>query len=198
MKTLHWAYDKALDPGMGLDSAYELAAEYGKGPGTLEEKVDRFIKWQVAKATTSGFLTGLGGLLTMPVLIPANIGGVTFIHVRMAATISIMAGHDPKSDRTQTLCFLTLVGNSLKDVLKEVGIIIGRKIAVNVIDKISGVVLTKINQAIGFRLLTKFGQKGVINLGRAVPLVGGVIGGGVDYFATKAVSRAAKTIFITE
>ena len=198
MRLLHWAYDKALNPGMGLDSAYELAKEYGTGPGTLEEKVDRFIRWQVAKATTSGFITGLGGLLTMPVLIPANIGSVTFIHVRMAATIAIMAGHDPKSDRTRTLGFLTLVGNSLKDVLKEMGIILGRKLATAAIEKISGEVLTKINQAVGFRLITKFGQKGIFNLGRAVPLLGGLIGGGIDFFATKAVGRAAKTVFVNE
>jgi len=198
MKMLNWAYDKALDPGMGIDSAYELAGEYGKGLGTLDEKVDRFIRWQVAKASTSGFVTGLGGLLTMPVLIPANIGSVTFIHVRMAATIAIMAGHDPKSDRTKTLGFLTLVGNSLKDVLKEMGIILGRKLATNVIEKISGEVITKINQAVGFRLVTKFGQKGIFNLGRAVPLLGGVIGGGIDFFATRAVGHAAKIIFVNE
>jgi hypothetical protein len=38
-------------------------------------------------------------------------------------------------------------------------------------------VITKINQKVGFRLLTKFGSKGVINLGKMVPLTGGIIGG---------------------
>jgi hypothetical protein len=158
--------------------------------------VNRLISWQTAKATTSGFLTGLGGLLTMPVAIPANLGSVVFIHVRMSAAIAIMAGHDPRSDRTQTLAFLTLVGNSVKDVLKDIGIVIGRKVASNMIGKISGEVITKINQKVGFRLLTKFGQKGIFNLGRAVPVLGGILGGTVDYFATRAVGKAAKVVFL--
>ena len=29
------------------------------------------------------------------------------------------------------------------------------------------------NKAVGFRLLTKFGQTGLVNLGKAIPLVGG-------------------------
>ncbi len=34
-----------------------------------------------------------------------------------------------------------------------------------------GKILTKINQLIGFRFITKFGSKGIINLGKAVPFV---------------------------
>ena len=39
-------------------------------------QLDNFISWQVAKCGTSGFLTGLGGLITLPVAIPANIASV--------------------------------------------------------------------------------------------------------------------------
>lgn len=47
---------------------------------------------------------------------------------------------------------------------------------VNMIKKIPGSTITKINQKVGFRLLTKFGNTDVVNLGKMVPLVGGVIG----------------------
>ena len=59
-----------------------------------------------------------------------------------------------------------------------------------------GNVLVKINQRIGFRLLTKFGEKGVINLGKMVPLAGGVIGGAFDVATTSAIAKNAIRMFI--
>lgn len=56
--------------------------------------------------------------------------------------------------------------------------------------------LTKINQKMGFRFLTKFGEKGVTNLGKLVPIAGGLIGGGVDIASTIVISRNAIRMFI--
>ena len=70
LKSLDWAYEKAIYGVKGLDSAAELANNYLKGKGTLIEQVNSLIKWQNTKAGTSGFITGLGGLLTMPVTLP--------------------------------------------------------------------------------------------------------------------------------
>ena len=39
--------------------------------------------------------------------------------------------------------------------------------------------------------MTKFGSKGVLNLGKMVPGVGAVIGGGLDYAETKAIANRA-------
>jgi hypothetical protein len=46
------------------------------------------------------------------------------------------------------------------------------------------------------RFITKFGTKGVINLGKMVPIVGGVIGGTFDYAGTKIIASKAKDIFL--
>ena len=56
--------------------------------------------------------------------------------------------------------------------------------------------ITQINQKVGFRLLTKFGEKGVINIGKAIPLLGGVVGGAFDSVTTNTIGNTAKTIFI--
>lgn len=40
------------------------------------------------------------------------------------------------------------------------------------VKKIPNEVIKNINQKVGFRLLTKFREKGVINLGKCIPLVG--------------------------
>jgi hypothetical protein len=51
--------------------------------------------------------------------------------------------------------------------------------------------LTAINQAVGFRLISRFGSGGVVRLHKAIPLLGGVIGGGVDYLMTRQLGQFA-------
>ena len=64
------------------------------------------------------------------------------------------------------------------------------------VKKIPGTALAKINQKVGFRFLTKFGTKGMINIGKAVPIVGGVIGGGFDFAETKIIAKRAYKMFL--
>lgn len=152
--------------------------------------------WQIAKCVTSGFVTGLGGLLTLPVAIPANLSSVLYVQLRMVAAIAYMGGYDVRSDQVQTLCYLSLIGDAAADILKQTGTKIGEKMLTNAVGKVSGATLTKINQRVGFRLITKFGEKGVINLGKAIPLVGGVVGGALDAVTTKAIADNAIRLFL--
>ncbi len=174
----------------------QLAADYlSKSPDT-EAAAKSFINYQIAKCTTSGFVTGLGDLITLPVAIPANISSVLYVQMRMIACLAHMGGYDTASDQVQTLVYACLAGISLDQVVKQVGVKIGVKFANTMVKKIPGQVLTKINQKVGFRLLTKFGTKGVINIGKAIPLVGGVIGGGFDFAETKMIADRSYKMFI--
>lgn len=199
-KALDLAYDKAVDgvPGVpGMESAEGLAKDYLNDPGSLEDAVNALIRYQVVKATTSGFVTGLGGLLTLPVAIPANLASIMYLQLQMVAAIARMGGHDVRSDRVRAVCYACLCGNAATDILKGAGITIGKKLTEQAIKQLSFDVILKINRAVGFRLFTKFGQTGVINLGKAIPLVGGVIGGTFDGTTTYAIGRVARSVFVT-
>lgn len=196
MQALDWAYEKAVNGVPGLDSASELAESYMKNGGSLTEQSNSLIRWQNTKAGTSGFLTGLGGIITMPVTIPANITSVLYVQIRMIAAIAYIGGHDLNDDRVKSLVYACLAGNAAKDILKDIGIVVGTKLTTNAIKNISGKTIVAINQKVGFRLLTKFGEKGVVNLGKAVPLVGGIIGATFDSIGTNAVGNVARDTFI--
>lgn len=56
-------------------------------------------------------------------------------------------------------------------------------------------IIKQINKRVSFRLVTKFGEKGVINLGKCVPIVGGVIGGTVDVVGTHTIGKISKRVF---
>lgn len=198
MQALDWAYEKAVNGVSGLDSASELAESYMNKGGTLTDQSNSLIRWQNTKAGTSGFITGLGGIITMPVTIPANITSVLYVQIRMIAAIAHIGGHDLNDDRVKSLVYACLAGNAAKDILKDIGIVVGTKLTTNAIKNISGKTIIAINKKVGFRLLTKFGEKGVINLGKAVPIIGGVIGATFDSIGTNVVGNVARDTFIQE
>ena len=151
---------------------------------------------QVKKCVASGFVTGLGGLITLPVTIPANIASVIYIQMRMIATLAVMGGYDLHDDEVQTLVYLCLVKTSITDVCKSAGVSVANKVTRNLLKKLPGTVLTKINQKVGFRLVTKFGEKGVVNLVKVVPVAGGIVGGGADLITTKFIANKAYKVFL--
>jgi len=198
LHALNWAYDKALGGVPGFATATELGDEYARGEGTLQERADSLIRWQVAKASTSGFLSGLGGLLTMPITLPADLVVVSYVQLRMVAAIAHMGGHDVHEDKVRTLAFACLCGDAAKDVLKGVGIRLGNKLGEKFVQSISAETIRAINRAVGFRLLTKFGETGLINLGKAIPIIGGTVSAVFDGFATNTVGNVARDVFTAE
>lgn len=194
-QVLDWAYEKAVNGLPGTDTAAKLAENYLSKHSSVEEAIDSLIRWQNAKGITSGFLTGLGGLITLPVAIPANVASVMYVQIRMIATIAHMRGYDLKDDQVKTFVFVCLTGQAASDILKQAGIKLGTSLATQVIKKIPGEVIKAINKAVGVKLVTKFGQKGIVNLGKAVPLIGGVIGGAVDGIGTNTIGKTAKKVF---
>ncbi|UOG07700.1 EcsC family protein [Bacillus altitudinis] len=164
---------------------------------STDKAINSLVRWQNVKCTTSGFLSGLGGAITLPVAIPANLTSVIYVQMRMIAAIAHMRGYDLKDDQVKTFVFVCLTGQAASDILKQVGIKAGERIAKQAIKKISGEVIKSINQKVGFRLVTKFGEKGVVNLGKVVPIVGGFIGGTVDGIGTNIIGKTAKKLFVS-
>lgn len=189
MKILDTCYAKALD-GIPLvsSSVEDMAKDYLKKHSTKEEAIKAMLKNQITKCSTSGFITGFGGFITMPVTIPANITSVLYIQIRMIACSAYMMDYDLKSDQAQTFVYACLAGVSLNAPLKAMGIKFGEKMAQSLIKKIPRKTLTTINKKVGFRFITKLGSKGIINMGKLVPVLGAAISGGFDLVETKIIA----------
>lgn len=194
-KVLDWAYEKAVNGIPGTDTAAELAENYLSKNGSIDDAINSLVNWQTTKCATSGFLAGLGGVVTMPVTIPANLASVIYVQIRMVAAIAHMHGHNLKDDQVQTFVYVCLTGQSANELIKGTGIQLGLKLGKAQIQRIPGEVIKKINKLVGFRLVTKFGEKGVINLGKMLPILGGVIGGSADAITTRTIAKVAKKTF---
>ena len=203
-KFLRWLLDKAIGgvpellPGaVRLSSARELAEEYLRADSYTDndERVNALIRWEMAKNFTSGFMTGLGGALTIPISLPGALAASWIIQARMAAAIACIYGHDPEEDRVQTFVLLSLLGNSAGKVVKEASVQIGMKLSTQIVKQIPGRLLIEINKRVGFRLVTKAGEKGVVNIIRIVPVVAGVVGGIADATNHAATGNIARSLF---
>lgn len=192
-------YNSVLNGLPTSKSADVLADDYMKKHGNDAKKAAKsLIKNQIAKCSTTGFLTGLGGLITLPITLPADVGSCLYVQVRMIAAIAVMGGYDLKDDAVKTMVYTTLLKIEIGNVLKQVGVKTGNKLAISALKKLPGKVLTKINQKLGFRFITKFGEKGVINLVKVVPVVGGVINSGFDGVETKLIANRAVKNFLED
>ena len=196
MKWLDQLYDLVVEDSPILESAQDIGNHYAAGTGSLEERARQLVRWQVTKAGTSGFLSGLGGVITMLVAIPANIASVMYVQIRMIAAVAHLGGHDIRNDQVRTLCYTCMCGKAAGDVVKNTGISLGTKLTEQAIKKVAGKTLKNINKKVGFRLVTKFGEKGIINLGKMVPIAGGVVGGTFDAASTYVIGKIARTTFI--
>ena len=140
-------------------------------------------------------MTGLGGVFTLPVTIPTDIAVFYALSARCAAGVAFLRGHDINSDEVRSVVLLALLGSAGAAVAAEVGAEIGTKAAMAALRKLPGSVLIAINRKVGFRLLTKFGEKGVVNLVKVVPLAGGGVSAGINSIAMRTIGRYAKRNF---
>lgn len=189
--------DVGIDGCGPLDSAADLAAQYASDGsyGCRRSRIEGLIRWESSKNFSSGFVTNLGGILTLPVSIPAALGASWFVQARLAAAIAVLHGHDPYNDRVRTMALLAIVGDGLKELAKWAGVTAGNKFAMSALSQVSASVFRQINKAVGFRLITKAGQTGVINLVKVIPIVGGIVGGTIDGVSCMSVGWTADELF---
>ncbi|MEG2157585.1 MAG: DUF533 domain-containing protein [Bacteroidaceae bacterium] len=197
MQTLNWAYDCAINDNMpGISSISKMSEDFLKKSSTITEACNSMINWQLTYAGGMGFITNLGGLMTLPVTVPASIASVLYIQIRLVASVAYMGEYDLKSEQVRTSIFLSLLGGSANMVLESVGVKLTTKLSTNAIKKISSSTLVQINQAVGFKLVTKFGTTGILNMGKVVPVLGGLVGGTLDVLATNVIANTAKKMFL--
>ncbi len=161
----------------------------------VEQAIKKLIATHRRFVGVTGFATGFGGLATMAVTVPADVVSFQVTSTRMIAGIAHLRGHDLSSEYTRSLVLVCLLGASGTQVMSEAGIQLGTKAATSALRKLPGHMLVRLNQKVGFRLVTKFGQKGVVNLVKVIPVLGGGIGAGVNVTGISLLAGYAKRNF---
>lgn len=192
--------DVLLDAGIDgvgpLRSARELADLALRQTRTPEGAVKRVVRSHVVKGGVGGFVTSVGGFVTMPVALPANVVEFYVGATRMVASIATLRGYDLDDPQVRTAVLLTLVGSEADEVLAKAGLTGGTGKVVGLVgQQLPPAALLILNKAIAFRLLRGFGEKAFARLGRGVPLAGGVVGGGIDVWMMRRIAEHAQQEF---
>lgn len=195
-QAVHRLIEFGIGGGGPLKGAVEVAEEHLRAADEdREQAVRRSISTHVRLAAGSGFLTGLGGIATLPVMVPASLAGLYVIATRMSAGVAHLRGYDVDTEEVRSAVLISLLGAAGATTLKKAGVEIGRKTTMAAVQKVPGRVLIEVNKKIGFRLVTKAGEKGVVNLTKLVPLVGGPVGAAIDGVSCRTIATYALATF---
>jgi len=188
-------YPSVLDGVPGLGTPQARAADARLAGGSLDEQVDRLVRRHIAVSASAGFLSGLGGWVTLPVVLPANLAAVASVQLHMAASIAALAGHDPRLPATRERVLSCLIGSGpadpARDAEQETLDRFGLKLAERGLNLV-------VSSTVG---AAKWGAKKVVagrvkrKLLRGIPLVGGFIGAASDGYVTMKVAEAARDEF---
>lgn len=192
--------EKLLDVGFdgkaSFDSARTVADEaLRKNNGNADAAIAEIISDHRKLAAAGGFVTGLGGFITLPVSLPANVFGFYVIATRMVAAVAAVRGHDINQQELRSAVLLTLIGADADDLLKKAGVVSTGRLANLAAQRLPGPALMVVNKAVGFRLISQVGKKAFSKLGRGIPVAGGVIGAGLDFYLLNKIADGAKSEF---
>lgn len=189
--------DVGLEGRGPLGPARELAEEaLAKSDGDRERAIGRLARTATLTGGIGGFVTGLGGFVTMPVSLPLNVAEFYIQAVRMVGGIATLRGYDVSEPRVRTAILLTLVGSESHEVLRKAGLTSTTGALTSYALKgLPPAVLMMVNKAVGFRLMRGVSEKLLSRLGRGLPLAGGIVGGGIDGYMMKKIADHAMKEF---
>lgn len=188
--------DVGIDGRPPIDSARQVAdAALAGADGNRERAVDAVVGQHYRIAAAGGFVTGLGGVFTLPVALPANVAEFYLTATRMVASIAAVRGYDIDKPEVRSAVLLTLIGADSDDLLKKAGYSGSGQVFRLATERLPAPVLLIINKAIAFKLFTQLAKKTLAFAGKGLPFVGGAVGAGVDTYMMKRIADQARQEF---
>jgi len=186
--------ERAIDGVGPLPSAKTSASKHlGYEAGDVDRAVDSLINAHIALAGAQGFVTNLGGLIAMPVTVPANLAGATVIQARMVAAIAHLRGYDLDDNRVRTAIVMCLLGG--EEVARRIhsGVLPTSPMAVATAPVFDPDLDASVAREVVGVLAARVGGKGLaISVTKRVPLIGGGVGAVVDGWTTRQLGAYAK------
>jgi len=207
IKVLEWIYEKSLCPGVkGIKSAYQLAEQFNNKTNHLQTNIDALIRAQNIQSASSGFFLGLGGFITMPATLPADITSTLFLQIRMILAIALMSGFDEKDDRVKLLVYSCLADTVEDEIIHEVKNQIVSNIAqTGITETIKNISVSQATQiairraqtTVAAKLTAHVGAKGGSHLTKVIPFIGGIVGATANTWSTNKIGKRAKSTFLS-
>ncbi len=187
--------ERAIDGGGPVPGAVKSGdAALRKAGGDVDRAIDTLIAQHVKLSGAQGFLTNVGGILTMAATIPLNIAGLVLLQCHLAASILHVRGYDLSKAAVRDAVLVCLLENDARKALsKSQGLTISPAALATADprpetqDAIAQAVTTQLIALTGGKQIAKF-------VARRIPVLGGAIGGAGDAWSTRAIGREAAKV----
>lgn len=182
-----------------VGGATEFAESRLEAHGSVERAIDAVIAESMRGAGAKGFLTGLGGLPAMPITIPAGMALAWLNNARMVGAVAHLRGYDLQDARTEAVLMMVLAGSTTNQIGTMIGMGVGAGLTRAAIAAIP-VILARDLRARAAILIARYLIGGrLAGFGaRAIPLIGGVVGGVLDATWTGGLGAVARASFPTQ
>jgi hypothetical protein len=189
--------DFAIDGSPAFPGAKATAARTLQSKSDREAAIDSLVRYHVGAASAQGFLTSVGGLITLPVGLPANIAGMAVLSVRMIASIAHLRGYDVDDRRVRAALTLAMLGDDEVRRLVSDGKLPSSPLAIATAPVFDPDLDRAISERVMGSLAGRLGGKHLaVVVVRRIPLVGGGVGAAVDGWLTFGLAGYAKREFI--
>lgn len=180
--------------------AIVLAEKYleNNSYATIDEIVEAMAKAEKTKNFAAGFVTGLGGVISLPVTIPSSLAANWVIQTRLVAAIAHVKGFNVEEVPVRMSIILSLLGNRGKEILNASGIELIDFLKKDIIFNLPKSSILRFYQSVGSQLITSAGTKGLSKLGKLVPIIGGILSGSVDVYSCTETVNFANELFSTK
>jgi hypothetical protein len=195
---VHQALERAIRGVGPLDGA-AMAAEkqLDEQKGDVDKAIRELIENNVRLAGAQGFVTNIGGLVTMAVTVPTNITGLALIQCRMVAGIVHLRGYDLADKRTRNAILASMLGEDRLLALIKKKKLPGTPMALATAPVHDPHLDNIMANEVAAELVTKVaGKRIATTVGRRVPVIGGLVGAGSDGYETWKIGRYVDREFL--
>jgi EcsC protein family len=186
--------ERAIDGTGPFKSAAGAAdARLVQARGDVERAVQDLIDAHVRMAGVQGFLTNIGGAVTMPVMIPANVTGLALLQCHLVAGIAHLRGYDLDDPRVRNAILACLLGEDGVSSLVRKKRLPSTPMALATSPVHDPQLDKRIGTFVTAELVAKItGRRAALMVGRRVPLLGGGVGAVADGISTFQVGSYAE------
>ncbi len=197
---MEWILRQALEGVPPFSPADALVEEIRRAhpADPPRELAKKLMKRESYKNFSTGFITGLGGFVTLPMAIPSSILASWVLQARLVAAVAKLGGHDLEDPRIRKLVIWALFGDAVKEVLKASGVQLFNKFTASFMIRLPAAAIAAVQRRLGLLFLERATRQTAAGLVKAVPVAGGVVSGMVDAAVLRRVGRTAIAWFLDD
>lgn len=186
--------ERAIDgvgpiPGAAAAADAKLAAV----DGDVEAAIDDLIHSHVRMAGVQGFITNVGGLVTLALSIPANVTGLTLLQCHLVAGVAHLRGYELSDPRVRNAVLACLLGEETVRELLEHKRLPSSPMALATSPVHDPELDRRIASEVTTEMVAKVGgRRAALIVGRRLPVLGGGVGAATDGWSTWQIGRYAR------